>query len=49
MTTTAAMEFDHVELLIGSVESAADANAKAVRNTVLARAFTPPTLPPWTA
>jgi len=33
------MDFDHVELLIGSVESAADANAKAVRNTVLSPRF----------
>ena len=39
MTTTASLEFDHVELLIGSVESAADANAKAVRNTVLSPRF----------
>ena len=39
MTTTVSMEFDHVELLIGSVESAADANAKAVRNTVLSPRF----------
>ena len=39
MTTTATMDFDHVELLIGSVESAADANAKAVRNTVLSPRF----------
>ena len=39
MTTSASLEFDHVELLIGSVESAADANAKAVRNTVLSPRF----------
>jgi hypothetical protein len=39
MTTTASLDFDHVELLIGSVESAADANAKAVRNTVLSPRF----------
>jgi magnesium-protoporphyrin IX monomethyl ester (oxidative) cyclase len=39
MTATVSMEFDHVELLIGSVESAADANAKAVRNTVLSPRF----------
>ena len=39
MTTSAAMDFDHVELLIGNVESAADANAKAVRNTVLSPRF----------
>ena len=39
MTTTASLDFDHVELLIGNVESAADANAKAVRNTVLSPRF----------
>ena len=29
------LDFDHVELLIGSVESAEEANAKAVKSTVL--------------
>ena len=29
MTNAAALDFDHVELLIGTVENAADANAKA--------------------
>lgn len=33
------LDFDHVELLIGSVESAEDANAKAVRSTVLTPRF----------
>ncbi len=37
--TAAAMDFDHVELLIGSVESAEEANAKAVRSTVLTPRF----------
>ena len=36
---TAAMDFDHVELLIGAVESAEEANAKAVRSTVLTPRF----------
>jgi magnesium-protoporphyrin IX monomethyl ester (oxidative) cyclase len=35
----AAMDFDHVELLIGSVESAEEANAKAARSTVLTPRF----------
>ena len=39
MTNAAALDFDHVELLIGTVENAADANAKAVRNTVLSPRF----------
>jgi magnesium-protoporphyrin IX monomethyl ester (oxidative) cyclase len=39
MTNAAALDFDHVELLIGNVENAADANAKAVRNTVLSPRF----------
>jgi magnesium-protoporphyrin IX monomethyl ester (oxidative) cyclase len=39
MTQAAALDFDHVELLIGAVENAADANAKAVRNTVLSPRF----------
>ena len=39
MTQAAALDFDHVELLIGTVENAADANAKAVRNTVLSPRF----------
>ena len=39
MTNAAALDFDHVELLIGAVENAADANAKAVRNTVLSPRF----------
>jgi magnesium-protoporphyrin IX monomethyl ester (oxidative) cyclase len=39
MTNTATLDFDHVELLIGAVENAADANAKAVRNTVLSPRF----------
>ena len=29
MTQAAALDFDHVELLIGTVENAADANANA--------------------
>ena len=33
------LDFDHVELLIGSVESAEDANAKAVKSTVLTPRF----------
>ncbi len=33
------LDFDHVELLIGNVESAADANAKAVRSTILTPRF----------
>jgi hypothetical protein len=39
MTQAATLDFDHVELLIGAVENAADANAKAVRNTVLSPRF----------
>jgi magnesium-protoporphyrin IX monomethyl ester (oxidative) cyclase len=39
MTQATALDFDHVELLIGAVENAADANAKAVRNTVLSPRF----------
>jgi magnesium-protoporphyrin IX monomethyl ester (oxidative) cyclase len=39
MTQAAVLDFDHVELLIGAVENAADANAKAVRNTVLSPRF----------
>ena len=39
MSQSASLEFDHLELLIGNVESAADANAKAVRNTVLSPRF----------
>ena len=39
MTNAATLDFDHVELLIGTVENAADANAKAVRNTVLSPRF----------
>jgi magnesium-protoporphyrin IX monomethyl ester (oxidative) cyclase len=39
MTNAATLDFDHVELLIGNVENAADANAKAVRNTVLSPRF----------
>ena len=39
MTQAATIDFDHVELLIGAVENAADANAKAVRNTVLSPRF----------
>jgi len=35
----AAMDFDHVELLIGSVENAEEANAKAARSTVLTPRF----------
>ena len=49
MTQAAALDFDHVELLIGAVENAADANAKAVRNTVLSPRFTPPISMPWTS
>jgi magnesium-protoporphyrin IX monomethyl ester (oxidative) cyclase len=33
------LDFDHVELLIGTVENATDANAKAVRSTVLTPRF----------
>ena len=33
------LDFDHVELLIGSVESAEEANAKAVKSTVLTPRF----------
>ena len=33
------LDFDHVELLIGSVESAEDANAKAVKSTLLTPRF----------
>jgi magnesium-protoporphyrin IX monomethyl ester (oxidative) cyclase len=40
MTSTALnLDHDHVELLIGNVETAADANAKAVQNTVLSPRF----------
>ena len=38
-TQTASPEIDHVALLMDTVESAEDANAKAVRNTVLSPRF----------
>lgn len=38
-TQTASAEIDHVALLMDTVESAEDANAKAVRNTVLSPRF----------
>ena len=37
--STDALDFDHVDLLIGTVENAAEANAKAVRSTVLTPRF----------
>jgi len=37
--TSTSLDFDHVELLIGTVESAEEANAKAVRSTVLTPRF----------
>ena len=37
--TTVSMDFDHVDLLIGAVENAEQANAKAVRSTVLSPRF----------
>jgi magnesium-protoporphyrin IX monomethyl ester (oxidative) cyclase len=37
--TPTSLDFDHVDLLIGTVESAEDANAKAVRSTVLTPRF----------
>ena len=37
--TPSSLDFDHVELLIGAVESAEDANAKAVQSTVLSPRF----------
>jgi len=37
--TPSSLDFDHVDLLIGTVESAEDANAKAVQSTVLSPRF----------
>ena len=39
MSATTPLDFDHVELLIGAVQTAEEANAKAVRNTVLSPRF----------